>query len=266
MCKVLKMNRSTYYKIRDRKPSKRALENQKLDQEILNIYYNTKRRYGAPKIHQTLLKNGYLVSLKRVQRRMTFLGIRSIVNKKHRYYSKTSSAERRGNLLEQDFKTTTINQKWCTDITYIHTIKDEWTYFASVMDLHSKKIIGWAYDTSMTAELAIKAVRNACLNVSDCSGIILHSDLGSQYTSHDFESYLAEKEIQHSYSKKGCPYDNACIESFHAVLKKEEVNLKTYIDSHDAYQSLFEYIESWYNRKRIHSSIDYLTPSEAHAA
>src|SRR5699024_4054336 len=138
---------------------------------------------------------------------------RSIVNKKHRYYSKTSSAEGRGNLLEQDFKTTTINQKWWTDITYIHTIKDEWTYFASVMDLHSKKIIGWAYDTSMTAELAIKAVRNACLNVSDCSGIILPSDLGSQYTSHDFESYLAEKEIQHSYSKKGCPYDNACIES-----------------------------------------------------
>lgn len=90
------------------------------------------------------------------------------------------------------------------------------------MDLHSKKIIGWAYDTSMTAELAIKAVRNACLNVSDCSGIILHSDLGSQYTSHDFESYLAEKEIQHSYSKKGCPYDNACIESFHAVLKKKK--------------------------------------------
>ena len=110
MCKVLEMNRSTYYKIRDQKPSKRALENQKLDQEILSIYYGTKRRYGAPKIHQTLLKNGFLVSLKRFQRRMTFLGIRSIVIKKYRYYSKTSPTEGIENLLEQDFKTTSINQ------------------------------------------------------------------------------------------------------------------------------------------------------------
>ena len=134
------------------------------------------------------------------------------------------------------------------------------------MDLHSKKIIGWAYDITITAELAKKAVENACLNVSEPKGIILHSDLGTQYTSDPFEEYMAKQKIKHSFSKKGCPYDNACIESFHSILKKEEVHRKTYIDLKDAYQNLFEYIESWYNRKRIHSSIDYLTPSDMHAA
>ena len=266
MCKVLEMNRSTYYKILNHKPSARELENQELDQEILIIYYESKRLYGAPKIHETLIRKGFSVSLKRVQRRMTSLGIRSIVIKKYRHYSKSDIADGRENLLDQDFNTTAINQKWCTDITYIHTIKDGWTYLASVMDLHSKKIIGWAYDITITAELAKKAVENACLNVSEPKGIILHSDLGTQYTSDLFEEYMAKQKIKHSFSKKGCPYDNACIESFHSILKKEEVHRKTYIDLKDAYQNLFEYIESWYYRKRIHSSIDYLTPSEMHAA
>ena len=127
------------------------------------------------------------------------------------------------NILRRDFSADTINQKWCTDITYIHVQKEGWTYLASVMDLCSRKIIGYAYGTSMTAELAVEAVKNACLNVKDTSGIILHSDLGSQYTSLAFEGYLAERGILHSFSRKGNPYDNACIESFHSVLKKEEI-------------------------------------------
>lgn len=134
------------------------------------------------------------------------------------------------------------------------------------MDFYSKKIIGWSYDTSMTADLAIKAVENACLNVPNTEEIILHSDLGTQYTSDRFEKYLLKKKIRHSFSRKGCPYDNACIESFHSLLKKEEVHQKTYIDSRDAYNAVFEYIESWYNRKRIHSSIHYMTPDAVHEA
>ena len=133
------------------------------------------------------------------------------------------------------------------------------------MDFYSKKIIGWAYGTSMTADLAIKAVENACLNVNNTAGIILHSDLGPQYTSEAFERYMAKKKIHHSFSRKGCPYDNACIESFHSVLKKEEIYRKVYKDSADAYNSIFEYIESWYNRKRIHSSLGYRTPEAVHA-
>lgn len=125
-----------------------------------------------------------------------------------------------------------------------------------------RKIIGYAYGTSMTAELAVRAVKNACLNVRETEGLILHSDLGSQYTSQIFEKYLVSKGILHSFSRKGNPYDNACIESFHSVLKKEEIYLHTYQDSAEARRAIFEYIEGWYNRKRIHSSIGYLTPQQ----
>ena len=265
MCKVLKINRSTYYKSVNHVMSARDLENQKLDEDIMMIYFDSKRRYGAPKIYQVLLTMGWQVSLKRVQRRMVILGIHSIVIKKYRHFSDNQPAHEKENILKQDFTATAINQKWCTDITYFHILKDGWTYLASVMDFFSKKIIGWSYGTSMTAELAIKAVENACLNVNDTSGIILHSDLGTQYTSDAFERYLAKKKIHHSFSRKGCPYDNACIESFHSVLKKEEVYRKVYKDSTDAYNSIFEYIESWYNRKRIHSSLGYRTPEAVHS-
>ncbi len=128
-----------------------------------------------------------------------------------------------------------------------------------------QKIIGWAYSTTMTAELALKAVENACLNLNDPTGIIPQSDLGTQYTSDMFEKYIIKHKIRYSYSRKGCPYDNACIKLFHSLLKKEEVNLNTYIDSNDAYNAIFEYIESWYNHKRIHSSLNYQTPNAVHA-
>ena len=112
------------------------------------------------------------------------------------------------------------------------------------------------------AVLAVKAVENACLNVRNTEGIILHSDLGSQYTSQTFEECLSRKGMVHSFSRKGNPYDNACMESFHSVLKKEEIYLHTYQDSKEARKAIFEYIEGWYNRKRIHSSIGYLTPQQ----
>ena len=133
---------------------------------------------------------------------------------------------------------------------------------ASVMDLYDRKIIGWAYGKNITAELATKAVKNACINIPDTKGIILHSDLGSQYTSEEFEKYLQDQGIIHSFSRKGNPYDNACIESFHSVLKKEEVYTTTYHTFEEAQTALFEYIESFYNRKRRHSALDYKTPQQ----
>ena len=116
--------------------------------------------------------------------------------------------------------------------------------------------------STSVSELAVEAVKNACLNVSETKGIILHSDLGSQYTSQSFEKFLASLGILHSFSRKGNPYDNACIESFHSVLKKEEIYLHTYRDSCEARRAIFEYIEGWYNRKRIHSFIGYMTPQQ----
>ncbi len=226
-------------------PSNRQKEADRLKTEIRKIWVESKSRYGAPKIHKALTFNGEKISLKRASKPIF---------------------KEKGNAINRDFETANINQKWCTDITYINTLRDGWTYLASVMDLFSRKIIGYAYGTSMTAELAVKAVENACLNVKTTEGIILHSDLGSQYTSSEFENFLYSKGIIHSFSTKGNPYDNACIESFHSVLKKEEVNYHKYYDFNAARKALFEYIESWYNRKKIHSSIDYMTPQAAHEA
>lgn len=225
---------------------------------------DSKCRYGAPKIHKTLKQNGNTISLKRVQRYMASMGLRSIVVKKFRPHSSKSSVEEKENLLNRDFEASGINQKWCSDITYIHTIKNGWTYLASVMDLYSKKIIGYAYGTSMTAELVVKSLENACLNVKSTKDIILHSDLGTQYTSQKFQELIRKKEMLHSFSRKGNPYDNACIESFHSILKKEEVNHNKYYDFNVASRAIFEYIESWYNRKRIHGSINYMTPHAVH--
>lgn len=262
MCKVLKVSRSSYYKNLNKKESKRSIENRFLEDEILNIYKASKGRYGAPKIYEKLKAKDIFISLKRTQRIMNKLGIKSIVCKKFRPYSSKHKVENRENIINRDFTTTAINQKWVTDITYIHTIKDGWCYLASVMDLNSRKIVGYSMSKNMDTTMALKAVDNAYKLQKPSDGLILHSDLGSQYTSYDFGEYVKNHKIVHSFSGKGNPYDNACIESFHSVLKKEEVNLVKYFDFDTARLAIFEYIESWYNRERIHSSLGYITPQE----
>lgn len=263
LCSALKFPRSTYYKALVRVPSNRQREYEKFNSQVKQVFDESRQRYGSVKICRVLNQNGIPCSLKRVQRHMTRQGLRSVVVKKYNHQANRGSVpDDRKNILSRDFAADTINQKWCTDITYIHVQKEGWTYLATVMDLCSRKIIGYAYGTSMTAELAVEAVKNACLNVKDTAGIILHSDLGSQYTSQVFEAYLCGKGMFHSFSRKGNPYDNACIESFHSVLKKEEIYLHTYQDSKEARRAIFEYIESWYNRKRIHSAIEYMTPQQ----
>jgi transposase len=194
---------------------------------------------------------------------MKRLNIKSIVVKKYQYSKNQGRVpDDKENILNRDFEADTVYKKLVTDITYIHVTNDGWTYLAAVMDLYDRKIIGWAYGRNITAGLATQAVKNACLNIPDTRGIILHSDLGSQYTSDEFESYLTAKGMKHSFSRKGNPYDNACIESFHSVLKKEEVYTTTYHTFEEAQTALFEYIESFYNRKRRHSALDYKTPQE----
>jgi len=243
-------------------PSKRELDNQEFRVKLKEVYDESKQRYGAIKLQKKLVAEGFSCSVKRVQRHMKIMDIRSIVVKKYKPYSAKNVVSEKENILNRDFAAIDINQKWCTDITYIHVLKEGWTYLASVMDLYSRKIVGYAYGKHMTAELAVKAVENACLNVPNTEGIILHSDLGTQYTSNQFQQMIAAKKLIHSFSRKGNPYDNACIESFHSVLKKEEIYVHKYIDFEYAQRALFEYIESWYNRKRIHSALNYMSPVE----
>ena len=263
MCEVLGIARSSYYKALTKSETPRAKEKEELKDVIHRIYDESKGRYGSPKIHKILTeKEGYKISEKRVQKLMREMNLYSITVKKYKHYSNKKVVEGLENVLKRDFSTKTINEKWVGDITYIHTLKDGWTYLASVLDLYSKKIIGYAYGKSMDNSLVLKALTNAYESQKPSEGVIFHTDLGSQYTSNDMRKECSKLKIRQSFSKKGCPYDNACIESFHAALKKEEVYTTKYSDYNSAKIAIFKYIEGWYNTRRIHSSINYMTPNE----
>ena len=264
MCKCLGIHHSVYYYHRNHQTNSYKIANQKLDIEIKNIYDKSKGRYGSPKITKVLKSKGINVSQKRVARRMRFLGLRSIVIKKfnHAGNSKTDNIKEYPNLLEKDFFASIPSRKWIGDITYIYTKETGWTYLAIVMDLFDLKVVGWSYGLNMTDDLVIDAFNKAMINRKLNKDGIFHSDRGSQYTSNDFEQLLDELNIKHSYSKKGYPYDNASMESFNAILKKEEVNVNNYETFNEAKLAIFEFIESWYNNQRIHSTIGYITPNE----
>lgn len=267
MCKCLSIHHSVYYYHCNHKTNSYKIANQKLDVEIKRIYNESKGRYGSPKITKVLKNNGINVSQKRVARRMKFLRLRSIVVKKfnHSGSSKVDDTKEYLNLLEQDFFASIPSQKWVGDITYIYTKETGWTYLAIVMDLFDLKVVGWTYGTNMTDDLVIDAFNKAMINRKLNKNGIFHSDRGSQYTSNDFKKLLEKLEIKHSYSKKGYPYDNASMESFNAILKKEEVNVNNYETFNEAKLAIFEFIESWYNNKRIHSSLGYITPNEKYS-
>ena len=198
---------------------------------------------------------------------MQLLGLRSITIKKYNHSgkSKTDDTKEYPNLLEQDFFAEKPSKKWVGDITYIYTKETEWTYLAIVMDLFDLKIVGWSYGLNMTDDLVIDAFKKALINRGLNEDGIFHSDRGSQYTSNDYEELSKTLKIKHSYSKKGCPYDNASMESFNTILKKEEVNVNNYETFEDAKLAIFEFIESWYNNIRIHSTLGYITPNEKYS-
>jgi len=256
------MPKSSYYEsIREAEPSKREIDKQKFRQDILDVYNDNNKRYGAPKIRE-VLKNKYpSLSINRVQRHMKVLGIKSIVYKKYRPHKSESVYELGENLLNRNFSTTRPHEKWVADITYIHTVKDGWCYLASVLDLHLKKIVGYSFSKTMTKEIVLDALNNALETHKPSENLIIHSDRGSQYTCIEYRNKVEQElKFKLSYSRKGCPYDNAVIESFHSILKKELVYTTTFLNYSHAKFEIFQYVEGFYNRKRIHSSINYMSP------
>ena len=263
LCKAVKIRHSVYYYHKQNKENSYKKANEELDKRIKEEYEKSKKRYGSPKITKILNQQGIKVSQKRVARRMKVLGLKSIIVKKYNHNgNKKVDDTNKKNLLEQNFKAEKPSEKWVGDITYIYTKETGWTYLAIVMDLFDLKVIGWSYGVNMTAELVISAFRKATIKRGITKGMIFHSDLGSQYTSNEYENLLQENNVKHSYSKKGYPYDNASMESFNAILKKEEVNVNTYETFNEAKLAIFEFIESWYNNVRIHSTLDYKTPNQ----
>ena len=263
LCKAVNLHHSVYYYHKQNRENIYKKANIKLDKKIKEEFEKSKKRYGSPKITKVLNKQGIKVSQKRVARRMKKLGLRSIIVKKYNHKgNKKVDDKNKKNLLAQNFISVKPSEKWVGDITYIYTKETVWTYLAIVMDLFDLKIIGWSYGLNMTSQLVIDAFIKAENTRKIEEGMIFHSDLGSQYTSNEYEQLLLKKSVKHSYSKKGYPYDNASMESFNAILKKEEVNVNTYATFKEAKLAIFEFIESWYNNTRIHGSLKYKTPNQ----
>lgn len=267
MCRLLDIPRATYYRKIKPFQSKQIQEQELLDQRVSRIYHESNCIYGAGKIRY-LLTQTYQeyrkISIKRVQKSMKRQGLPSITIKKFKAGKPAKRLLKNyQNLLKQDFSTTELNQKWVADITYINTLEDGWCYLSTIMDLHSRKIIGYHFDRQMTTEIVEKALDDAILNRKIDNGLILYTDLGSQYTSNEYEEKLKGLNISHSYSRKGCPYDNAGIESFHALLKKEHVYQRPiYQNFEEAKVAIFSYVQGFYDNRRIHSALAYLSPSQ----
>lgn len=226
------------------------------------MFFKYKGIYGAPKIHALIQQKGYSVSIKYVQKVMRLLNISSVTIKKFKHYTKSKAKGIFKNILKQDFGASKPDEKWVSDITYIHTKKHGWCYLSSIIDLYSRKVIAHKFSKNMSSQLVLDTLKEAKFTRGLSQNLIFHTDLGTQYLSKEVRNWLSTHHIRNSFSKKGYPYDNSVIESFHAALKKEEVYLKHYDCFEEAKISLFRYIEGFYNQNRIHSTLNYLTPNE----
>ncbi len=259
----MKVSRSGYYRWVHRKPSDTHKRQAKLKKRIQHHFNGFKQRYGSLKITAKLREEGWVISPKTVAKFMKEMGLVSRVVKK--YKATTNSKHNQPvfpNLVDRQFKVEAPNHTWVSDITYVAT-QQGWVYLASVMDLYSRKIVGYSMGSRMTQELALDALDMAYKLQQPKAGLIHHSDRGSQYAAKDYRKRLESYGMVGSMSRKGNCYDNACIEAFHSVFKKELVYLTTFQTRQQAYRAIRSYITLEYNRIRIHSSIGYLTPHMA---
>jgi len=260
MCKVLNVKRSGYYAWRKRKPSTREQANQALLAMIQTEHQKSRKTYGSPRLHVVLRRQGVKCGRNRVARLMRLNGI--VARRKRRYYPRTTQRQAgvipAPNRLNQDFSASAPNRKWVSDFTYIETAEG-WLYLAVVLDLFSRKVIGWAMSARMDAALVEAALRMALMGRRPPAGLLHHSDQGSQYTSSTYLICLNAALAELSMSGAGNCYDNAVMESFFSTLKTECVT-GVFLTHAQARSVIFEYMEVWYNRQRLHSTLGYLSP------
>lgn len=265
MCDVLGVSSSGFYKWlerQDREPTAQEKWRKEMKRKISHFFHESMGTYGCIRIHRDLLDEGYVVSEKTVGRLMNELGLRA--TPKEKYIVTTDSNHSLPiyeNLLDQNFDVEEPNHVWATDITYIWTLQG-WVYLACVIDLFSRKVVGWALADHMKKELTLQALRMALVSRQPEAGWLHHSDRGSQYCSHEYRQELIENGAQISMSRKGNPYDNACVESFNATIKKELVYRRQFQTKSEAIQVINGYISAFYNERRRHSKLDYLSPNQ----
>ena len=262
MCRVLRVSRSGYYRWLKRKPSRRKLDNQRLDTEIREIYDSSKGRYGSPKITQELRDRGRRVGKNRVAMRMRKAGLRSKIRRKYRVTTNSKhNFPVAPNLLERNFTAQAPDKVWVSDITYLAT-SSGWLYLTVIIDLFSRMVIGWALSNSLGHEMVVTALKRAIIRRRPGKELVFHSDRGVQYACSDFRKQLNKHEFIQSMSRKGDCWDNAVAESFFGVLKTELVYHERYEGHQDTLHSIFEYIEVFYNRQRRNSTLEYLCPAD----
>ena len=264
MCKVFKVSRGGYYNWLRSKPSKRNLENQLLLEQIKGIYQDSKQRYGSPKIAMILNKDVRQASRVRIARIMRKAQIRSKIKQKFKVTTNSKhSLPVCDNILNRDFKAQDLGEKWVSDITYIAT-KEGWLYLTAILDLGDRKVVGWSVSDSMSAKnTVIAALKKAVSNRVVKPGLIFHSDRGIQYACEEFRVILNKvTKVNQSMRRKGNCWDNAVAESFFKIVKSELGYDTKFETRQQASLALFEFIEGWYNRRRIHQAIGYKTPAQ----
>ncbi len=260
MCRVLAVSKSGYFAWRDGRDGPRRSQDRALSVQIQAIHQQSRQTYGSPRIHHELKTLGHAVGKKRVERLMKTAGIAVLPLRRHVTTTDSNHDQPIApNLLEQDFSAAAPNQRWVTDITYVPTAEG-WLYVAAIMDLYSRRIVGWAMAATMHRDLVLRALDMAVADRRPGEGLIHHSDRGSQYASDDYRRAQAAYGMITSMSRRACCYDNAAAESFWHTLKNELIHRRHFQTRAEAQQAIFEYIEVFYNRIRRHTSIGNVSP------
>ena len=263
MCGVLGISSSAYYAWRKRSPSARSVENKRITEQIRLIHDQSKQSYGSPRITEELVALGEKVSRPRIARLMKKANIRSKVKRK---FVVTTDSEHdypvAKNLLDRQFEPGGSTPVWVSDLTYIRTLAG-WLYLTVILHLNTRKVIGWSLSETMDAtSTSVAAYQMAVLHRAPTANLIFHSDRGVQYACTEFKALLSQSEVRQSMSRKGNCWDNAVAESFFKSLKVEWLYGQRFENQAQAQMAVFEYIECWYNTRRRHSAINYLTPNE----
>jgi transposase InsO family protein len=262
-CTLLKVSRAAYYAHRSAEPSARVRQDAELTEQIVAIHDESNGTYGTPRLHAELRHRGRGHSRKRVARLLRAAGRAGRAPKRWRTTTVPDpAASTPADLIKRDFscRASDIDTRWCGDITYIHTWEG-WLYLATVIDLGSRRVVGWATADHLRTDLIAKALSNAVAHRRPESGVIFHSDRGCQYTSAQFGALADDLDVRLSVGRKGQCWDNAVAESFFATIKAELIDRRGWPTRNAVYTAIFEYIEGWYNTRRLHSSLGYLSPS-----
>lgn len=261
MCRVLGVSRSGYYSWCQRGESPRARRSRELLRRVRQVHLESRGVYGARKIHRELIAQGEACGRHKVAQLMHEAGLKGCPKRRFRRLPEhPPSHPIAPNVLDQDFTAKRPNERWASDITLIAT-RQGWLYLAIVMDLFSRRIIGWAMDRYVGRHLVMEAMTMALGYRQPTASLLHHSDRGPQYTSDDFRDLLAHHGIRRSMSARGHCYDNAPVESFFALLKRERIRRRTYATREEAKADIFDYIEVFYNRTRRHATLDYVSPA-----